>query len=343
MSENKFQRNVRIAISSNCNMKCIYCEGNTGFGKNGRMAAMEDIRRTPLSAGNITTDELLEILKVFHKVGFNGITLTGGEPMVNKDWDRIVNEAADIGFERREMTTNGVLLGDYYKQNGKLPKLTLVKVSFDTDNKEEFNRMTGGEYFDKVVESVKTVSPHIDIIRANKVMLRKDLKDLNRYIEFCRSIGFTAANLLELVAFPNSTWNEDNKKFFREQFVPYDEMIEELRKVENLESKRYKYGHISIAKDGFQIMATDSKFTIRDEQCKNCPIDCQQGKFTVRVATDGNITMCPDYRSELISFNGLEALRDNTLESKLKEMLDTLKYVPEVDKFDEFRKKYDLL
>lgn len=343
MSKNKFQRNIRVAISSNCNMKCIYCEGNTGYNKKGRVAAMEDIRRTPLSAGNITTDELLEILKVFHKVGFNGITLTGGEPMLNKEWDKIINESANIGFERREMTTNGVLLGDYYKKNGKLPKLTLVKVSFDTEDKEEFNLMTGGIYFDRVVESVKIVSPHIDIIRANKVVLRKHLKDLNRYIEFCRSIGFTAVNLLELVAFPNCMWNEENKKFFKEQFVPYDEMIEELRKVENIESKRYKYGHISIAEDGFQIIATDSKFTIRDEQCKNCPIDCQQGKFTVRIATDGNITMCPDYRAELISFNGLEALKNNTLESRLEKMLYTLKNVQEIDKFDEFRKKYDLL
>ena len=73
MNEKKFQRNVRIAISPVCNMKCIYCEGNNGFGKNGRTAAMEDIRRKPISEGNITTEELLEILKVFYKVGFNGI------------------------------------------------------------------------------------------------------------------------------------------------------------------------------------------------------------------------------------------------------------------------------
>lgn len=343
MNEKKFQRNVRIAISPVCNMKCIYCEGNNGFGKNGRTAAMEDIRRKPISEGNITTEELLEILKVFYKVGFNGITLTGGEPTVNKEWDKIINETAKIGFERREMTTNGVLLGDYFRKHGKLPKLTLIKISFDTDDKEEFNRMTGGDFFDKVVDSVKTVSPHINIIRANKVMLRKDLKDLNRYINFCRSIGFTAVNLLELVAYPNSTWTEENKNFFKEQFVPYEEMIKELRKVENLESKRYKYGHISIAKDGFQIMATDSKYTIRDEQCKNCPIDCQQGKFTVRIATDGNITMCPDYKSELVSINGIEALKNNTLETRLREMFETLTTVPEIDWFDEFRKKYDLL
>lgn len=342
MSNNKFQRNVRIAISSNCNMKCIYCESNSGYSKKGRMAAMEDMRRTPLSEGNITTDELLDILKAFHKAGFNGITLTGGEPMINKDWDTIVNRATDIGFERREITTNGVLLGDYLKKHKKLPNLTLIKVSFDTDDKEEFNRMTGGNYFDKVVDSVKITSPHIGILRANKVMLRKDLKYLKRYINFCRSIGFTAVNLLELITYPNASWTEENKTFFKEQFVPYEEMFEELQKIEEFKTTRYKYGHISVAQDGFQVMATDSKFTIRDEQCKNCPIDCQQGKFTVRIATDGNITMCPDYKSELVSINGLKELKNNTLEEKLKGMFEVLSTVPEVDNFEQFRKKYDL-
>lgn len=343
MLNNDFQRNIRVAISSYCNMKCIYCEGNDGFGRNGRMAAMEDFRRTPLSKGNITTEQLIDILKVFYKVGFDGITLTGGEPMVNKEWDLIIDEAAKIGFKRREMTTNGLMLGDYYKKMKKLPKLTLVKVSFDTDNREEFNKMTGGDNFDKVVDTIKTISPHIDIIRANKVMLRKDLPYLNRYIKFCEEIGFTATNLLELVAYPNSVWNEENKQFFKEQFVPYEETVQELRKMENLYSKRYKYGHISITKTGFQIMSTDSRFTIRDEQCKKCPLDCQQGKFTVRIATDGNITMCPDYKSELISINGIEALKNNTLEVKLKKMFEILTTVPEIDTFDEFRKKYDLL
>ena len=108
----EFERNIRIAISPVCNMNCIYCIGDNRNIHNRRMAAMEDIRDTPLSNGCISTEQLLDILNIFQKVGFNGISLTGGEPMLNKDWDRIINSAADIGFKRREITTNGLLLGD---------------------------------------------------------------------------------------------------------------------------------------------------------------------------------------------------------------------------------------
>lgn len=115
-----------------CNLDCVYCEGNKGYRKD-KMGAMEDFRRTPLSQGNITYEELMSLLKVFKKVGFTGVTLTGGEPLLNKNWDKIIENAHKIGFERNEITTNGILLGKYFNEKGKMPEgLSLVKVSFDT-------------------------------------------------------------------------------------------------------------------------------------------------------------------------------------------------------------------
>ena len=49
-----------------CNLDCVYCEGNKGYRKD-KMGAMEDFRRTPLSQGNITYEELMSLLKVFKK------------------------------------------------------------------------------------------------------------------------------------------------------------------------------------------------------------------------------------------------------------------------------------
>ena len=182
MSEKTFKRNVRIAVSSVCNLDCVYCEGNKGYRKD-KMGAMEDFRRTPLSQGNITYEELMSLLKVFKKVGFTGVTLTGGEPLLNKNWDKIIENAHKIGFERNEITTNGILLGKYFNEKGKMPEgLSLVKVSFDTIDEKKFKEETGGGNLSTVIESVKTVSPYITV-RANKVMLREDLNTLKEYLE----------------------------------------------------------------------------------------------------------------------------------------------------------------
>ena len=215
----EFERNIRIAISPVCNMNCIYCIGDNRNIHNRRMAAMEDIRDTPLSNGCISTEQLLDILNIFQKVGFNGISLTGGEPMLNKDWDRIINSAADIGFKRREITTNGLLLGEYCNKHDKLPELTTIKVSFDTADKTNFNKITGGDNFDRVVASVRIARKYIDNIRANRVMLKDQMDDLEYYLDFCYNNGFTSANLMELYAYPDDNWNNEEREFFEKHFV----------------------------------------------------------------------------------------------------------------------------
>lgn len=341
MSKQEFKRNVRIAISSICNLNCIYCEGNSGYRK-AKMGAMEDFRKTELKKGNISYEDLIEILKIFRKVGFNGITLTGGEPLLNKDWDKIIEAAYELGFERNEITTNGILLGKYFKEKKKLPKgLSLIKISFDTIDENDFFYKTGGGDLKKVIEAVKIVSPHITV-RANKVMLREDIKYIKEYIDFCKKIGFKEIILLDLVIYPNRNEKKDIK-FFKEQYVPYEELLEELKKIDDINFKRDKYGHSAITKSGLRIILKDSNLTLRDKQCNNCPLYCQEGKFTVRVATDGNITMCPDYRAELDSIDGIRELKEGTLEVKLKKLYDSLNNSKEYETIKIFKKKHNLL
>ena len=338
----EFERNIRVAISPICNMNCIYCIGDNRSIYSRRMAAMEDIRNTPLSEGCISTEQLLDILSVFRRVGFNGISLTGGEPMINQDWDSIIDAAANMGFKRREITTNGLLLGKYCDEHGKLPKLTTIKVSFDTADKNNFDKITGGKNFDRVVESVHIARKYIDNIRANRVMLRDQMEDLEDYLDFCYNNGFTSANLMELYAYPDDNWDDEERKFFEKHFVSYKETCEALKKLGIIDENRHRYGHSMKLSNGFTILATDSKYTIRDLECKKCKVFCQQGKFTVRIATDGTITMCPNFNGNLYSIDGISSLINGTLEEKIKPMYESLAYNQEENVFNNFLKKYDI-
>jgi len=321
-------------------MNCTYCEGNSGF-RSGKPGAMEDFRKSDLKEGNISTQDLLAILEVFRKVGFNGITLTGGEPMLNPEWDLIINEGAKLGFDRNEITTNGILLEDYFKRKKSLPEgLTLIKVSFDTIDKEEFYNLTGGGNIDKVINGVKTVSPYIKL-RANKVMLRSNIKDIERYLEFCHEIGFHEVNLLDLVMYPNRRSHKEHS-FFNEQYISSDECMGVLNNIENLTFKRNKYGHEVIMKSGIKVMLKDSSLTLRDKQCETCTQFCQEGKFTVRVATDGNITMCPDFNGDLYSINGIASLKNGSLEEKITCYIRALEEAPESNTMRKFMLLYGL-
>jgi molybdenum cofactor biosynthesis enzyme MoaA len=57
---------------------------------------MEDFRSTPLNAGIISTAIYTKIISALQEVGVSGIAMTGGEPFLNKDWDKIADHAKDV-------------------------------------------------------------------------------------------------------------------------------------------------------------------------------------------------------------------------------------------------------
>lgn len=332
-------RNLRIAISSYCNLDCSYCGGHKGYSDEKR-GTMEDYRREKISGYKITLDEIKELLKMFYAVGYRGVSLTGGEPLINKDWYEIIKFSKELGFVRREITTNGVLLGEYIKNNGYPTDLTLIKISFDTIDKDAFKRITKKDDFDKVVESIKIVSEKIKT-RANRVVLKSELKDLDDFIKYCKSMGFSSANLLDLAYYPNRRV-ESERTYFEEEYVAATEVKKYLEEKNGYLFERGKYGYQSVNTDDFKIIIKESRLTLRDEQCENCPIYCQEGKFTTRIATDGNITMCPDCYCEVASLSGRELLNGSKGLEELQSLYDSVDKAEEKDTFDEFIKKYDL-
>lgn len=332
-------RNLRIAITSFCNLDCKYCGGHKGY-SNEKRGTMEDYRRDVIDGYQLSFDELKGLLRKFYEVGYRGVSLTGGEPLVNKNWYEIIKYCKETGFERREITTNGVLLKDYIDKKGYPTDLTLVKVSFDTNNREEFHKITGRDYFNKVVDSIKAISPVIET-RANRVVLRSEIKDLDEFIKYCKNIGFKSTNLLDLVYYPNRRV-ESEREYFENEYVPATELKEYLENKYGYQFIRNKYGYECVDKDNFKIILKETRLTLRDKQCNGCPIYCQEGKFTTRIATDGNITMCPDCYCEVESLSGRDLLNGTVGIEKLQKLYDSVDKSEERDTFDKFIKTYNL-
>lgn len=330
--------NLRIAISSTCNLNCIYCEGSNGY-KINKPGAMEDFRRKPLKYRNLKLEILLKIIELFHHEGFIGCTLTGGEPLLNDDWDKIVNGISNIGMSRIEMTTNGTLFENYLKNNNLPNGLTLIKISLDTVDPIRFKKITRGGDINDVIKAVQKISPHIKM-RANKVLLRSDLHELLEYFDFCHKIGFKEIGLLDLVFYSNRD-NFQRKKFFEKEYISYLEIKKYLLDHLNIRTyQSHKYGHTFQLSNGLKIIIKDSDVAIRNKHCINCPIYCQEGVYTVRIATDGNITMCPDFKAQLPYYiDGPLELERGTLTQKIREFIADINSSKKIDSFQKYTKK----
>lgn len=341
MNKNTFRldrRTARIAISPFCNLNCIYCDGPKSR-KYNRPGAMEDFRSKSLNQRNINTDTFLKIIEALHKVGFGGITLTGGEPLLNPEWDKIVKKSKEVGMSRICLTTNGTLLNYFFQKNKHLPEeLTLLTISLDTFDAEEFKSITGGTKLEQIINGLKMVkknNPELKI-RANKVVMRSNLKSLVEYVKLCeKSKIIDEINLLNLIL--KDPRDSQEKKFFEKEFVFPSEIIKFLS-----EKGGYnflmdsKYEFIANTPKGLLIIVKDTNLTLRTTYCNKCPIYCQEGFYTIRVASDGTIRTCIDYKNELPFINGPKELEGGELVKKLKkieQMFETVKLQKTLKKF----------
>lgn len=341
MNKNTFRlnrRKARIAISPFCNLNCIYCDGPKSR-KYNRPGAMEDFRSKPLNQGTINTDTFVKIIKALHEAGFSGITLTGGEPLLNPEWDKIVKKSKAMGMSQICLTTNGTLLNSFLQKNKRLPEeLTLLTISLDTFDAEEFESITGGAKLKQIINGLKMVkknNPELKI-RANKVVMKFNLKSLLEYVKLCeKSKIIDEINLLNLIL--KDPKDSHEKKFFEKEFVSPSEIIKLLSEKGGYNfSMDSKYEFIANTPKGLPIIVKDTNLTLRNIYCNKCPIYCQEGFYTIRVASDGTIRTCIDYKNELPFIDGPKELERGLLVEKLKkiiQMFETVKLQKTLKKF----------
>src|SRR5215216_4418568 len=96
-------RDLRISVTDRCNFRCVYCMPREVFGRD-----YVFLERAEL----LTFEEIERLARIL--VGDHGVTkirLTGGEPLVRRELERLVEQLARIpGLGDLAMTTNGSVL-----------------------------------------------------------------------------------------------------------------------------------------------------------------------------------------------------------------------------------------
>jgi len=92
---------LRISVTDRCNFRCVYCMPKEIFGKDYQFLPRAEI---------LTFEEIERLARIFVSLGVRKIRLTGGEPLVRRDLERLVEKLAKIGDLDLTLTTNGSLL-----------------------------------------------------------------------------------------------------------------------------------------------------------------------------------------------------------------------------------------
>ncbi|MGL5355768.1 MAG: GTP 3',8-cyclase MoaA [Cetobacterium sp.] len=155
---------LRLSITDHCNLKCQYC-------------LPEKAKRFHNNSDLLTSDEIEKIVSAFSLIGIKKIRITGGEPLVRKDFLDVLKKINCIeGVEKIAITTNGFQLLenlDSFAKNG----LNRINISLDSLNPEKYHKITRGGDFHAVFESIKNASvKNFEKVSLN-VVIMKDVND----------------------------------------------------------------------------------------------------------------------------------------------------------------------
>ena len=171
----------------------------------------------------LTFEEITRLAIIFVGLGVEKIRLTGGEPLVRQNLDRLVKQVSAInGLKDLCLTTNGALLAEKIaslKEAG----LRRVNISIDSLDPDKFKRITKRGDLGKVLEGVFAAKKHeLHPIKLNAVIERGvNDDDIIPLVEFSREHGF-AIRFIEYMDVGNSNnWTSA-------KLVPKKEIIDKI-------------------------------------------------------------------------------------------------------------------
>jgi len=199
-SYNRPIRDLRVSLTDRCNFRCFYClpHGEPPIAPKEQMLSYEEIEY---------------ICEIFVSLGIQKLRLTGGEPMMRRDIETIIEKLAKlkvydklqfvddvsekspspendklkhighsehigyIGLRDLALTTNGYFLPDR-AQSLKDAGLDRVTISLDSLKRDVFKQMTGVDVLDRVLAGIQAVkTAGLDPIKINAVIVRGHNED----------------------------------------------------------------------------------------------------------------------------------------------------------------------
>jgi GTP 3',8-cyclase len=155
-------RDLRISVTDRCNFRCVYCMPKEVFGSEYRFLDRKEL---------LTFEEIARVAQVFVGLGVNKLRLTGGEPLVRKDVERLIALLAPLGVELT-LTTNASLLAPKAKALAEAG-LDRVTVSLDSLDDETFQAMNDVDFpVARVLEGIDAAAAAGLPVKVNAVVKR---------------------------------------------------------------------------------------------------------------------------------------------------------------------------
>src|SRR5215211_1820695 len=155
-------RDLRISITDRCNFRCVYCMPKEVFGR--------DYQFLP-RAQLLDYEEITRLARAFVANGVTKLRITGGEPLVRRNVERLIEMLATLGVEVT-LTTNGTLLPQKAQALADAG-LSRVTVSLDALDDATFRAMNDVDFpVERVLDGIAAAAAAGLPVKVNAVVKR---------------------------------------------------------------------------------------------------------------------------------------------------------------------------
>src|SRR3954462_15721567 len=202
-------RDLRISVTDRCNFRCVYCMPKEVFGRDHSFLERREL---------LTFEEIERLARAFVAHGVEKIRITGGEPLVRRDLERLIAQLAALDVDLT-LTTNGSLLPQKAQalHDAGLRRIT---VSLDSLDDEIFRAMNDVDFpVARVLEGIDAAAAAGLPVKVNCVVKRgvneQEIVPLARYF---RGTGTTLRFIEYMDVGATNGWRLDD-------VVPAEEIV----------------------------------------------------------------------------------------------------------------------
>jgi cyclic pyranopterin phosphate synthase len=189
---------LRVSVTDRCNFRCQYCmpAGGLPWLDRAEILGFEEVER---------------LVRLFVALGVEDVRLTGGEPLVRREFPRLVAMLAPIeGLRDLSLTTNGYLLE---RDAAALVAAGIgrVNVSIDSLERDRFFQITRRDALPQVLRGLAALAVFPGVrVKVNAVAMRGFAEqEALRFAEFARTTDFQVRFIEFMPLDGDRAWSED--------------------------------------------------------------------------------------------------------------------------------------
>jgi len=154
---------LRVSITDRCNFRCVYCMPKDVFGRDHAFLERREL---------LSFEEIARVVGVFAGLGVRTVRITGGEPLVRRDVEQLVEQLAEIPELELALTTNGALLAQKAEALARAG-LSRVTVSLDSVDDAAFRALNDVDFpVERVLEGIDAAAAAGLPVKVNAVIKR---------------------------------------------------------------------------------------------------------------------------------------------------------------------------